>query len=302
MEERSNRKRRGGSLVFPLLLIIIGLLFLLDNLNILPGIDWGALWKLWPIILIALGLEVILGRRVSFGTILLVVFIFFFGGAVLWWSAAAGGGDLRSEQVVWSESGVERADLELNMSAGSLQLAGGEDMSDLLVGDMELVRGADVSANVRVSGDVATGRIASERDFFALPQIFGGRHAKWDLHLNAGVRWEMNVDAGVGEVVLDLSDLLVSDLQLHSGVGSVEVTLPRRGAVGGRIDGGIGNLRIDIPEGAQARLRVDRGLGDVNIGGRFERRGDYYETQGFDTSESYTELEIHVGIGSVTVR
>jgi hypothetical protein len=40
----------------------------------------------------------------------------------------------------------------------------------------------------------------------------------------------------------------------------------------------------------------------VNIGGRFERRGDYYETQGFDTSESYTELEIHVGIGSVTVR
>ena len=82
----TEHKRKGGSLVFPIILIILGVLFLLDNLNITSGIDWRTIWKLWPVILIALGLEVLLGRRVSFGAVLLVVIIVIIAGGALWWS------------------------------------------------------------------------------------------------------------------------------------------------------------------------------------------------------------------------
>ncbi len=105
----------------------------------------------------------------------------------------------------------------------------------------------------------------------------------------------------MGDVRLDLSELKVSRLNLHSGVGSIRVTLPERGSLEGQIDGGIGDIRITVPEGVQARFRVERGLGDVTIGSRFNRRGDYYETEGFSRAESYVELDIDIGIGSITI-
>jgi hypothetical protein len=283
-------------------LIVLGILLLLDNLNITPDIDWRTIWKLWPVLLIALGLEVILGRRVSFGAILLMVLIVIVGGAVLWWSVAVGSGDFETQHFTWPGDGVERAEVELNVGIGKIQLVGASDVGELLIADMELAPGVDVSQSVDVEGDVAQGRITTDRRFFSFPQIFGDGGSKWDLRLNSRVRWTLNVDSGVGEAQLDLSDLRVSDLDLKSGVGSVEVTMPRRGTVRAKVDGGIGDIRITIPDGVQARISVDRGIGDLNVGSRFRRRGDFYETEGFSNAESFIDLKIDIGIGGVTVR
>lgn len=302
MEERPSRRRRGGSLVFPIILIVLGLLFLLSNLNIISDIDWGSIWKLWPILLIALGLEVILGRRVSFGTVLLIVLIVIIGGAALWWSVVIGTGDRTTEYFSWPMNGVERAELELQAGVGKLQLVGYDDMADLLVADLDLAPGAEVSHDLEVQGDVAQGWIVSDRDFFALPPIIGGKSSQWDLRLNTRARWEIDVNSGVGDVRLDLSDLRVTDLKVDSGIGAIHLTLPRRGAVKARVDGGVGDVRITIPEGVEARIRVDRGLSSLNIDDRFRRRGDYYETEDFGGAESFIDLEIDTGIGSVTVR
>lgn len=39
--------------MMPWLLIVIGLIFLLENLNIIPGINWSIIW---PVLLICAGL------------------------------------------------------------------------------------------------------------------------------------------------------------------------------------------------------------------------------------------------------
>jgi hypothetical protein len=302
MEEKSTRRRRGGSLVFPILLIVLGLLFLLDNLNITSGIDWGAIWKLWPVILIALGLEVLLGRRISFGAVLLIVIVVVVAGGIAWWSVAVGDREGKVEYFTWDAQGVERAELELNLGLGELRLAGQGDMGDLLSADLDLAPGDDVNERINIDGDVARGHIASDRPFLSLPGIFGGKGSDWDLQLNTQVRWELDVNSGLGETWLDLSDLRVSDLNLDSGAGSVDLVLPRRGSVRAMVDGGIGDLRISIPEGVEARISVDRGLGDLTIASRFERRGDYYESEGFSGAESYVDLEIKIGVGAITIR
>jgi hypothetical protein len=302
MEERPYRRRRGGSLVFPILLIMLGLLFLLDNLNIISGIDWGTIWKLWPVLIIAVGLEILLGRSISFGAAFLIVIIVIIAAGAVWWSVVVDSGERRAEHFTWPTDGVERAELELDIGIGKLQLASYGNMADLLVADLDLASGADVSNDVKVDAAVARGWIASERDFFALPQLLGRDASKWDLRLNSRVSWEMDINSGVGDVRLDLSELKVNDLKLDSGVGAVHVTLPRRGTVRAKVDGGIGDLHITIPEGTQARFRVDRGIGSLRVDSRFKRRGDYYETEGFSRAESYIDLEIDHSIGSVTIR
>lgn len=51
-----------GSIVLPLLLIAAGVILLLNKLEHLPWTVWDLLGKLWPILLIALGLDILFGR------------------------------------------------------------------------------------------------------------------------------------------------------------------------------------------------------------------------------------------------
>jgi hypothetical protein len=301
METQSNGKRRGGSLVIPLLVIVLGVLLLLDNLNVV-SIDWSSIWKLWPVLLIAIGIEIILGRRVSFGAILLLVIVVLFGGMALSWSVLGGTGDRTTERITWPMDGVERAELVLDVGIAGLALNGQTDMSDLLVADLDLAPGFDVSDQVKVSGDVARGRIASQADFAPPPQIFGRKTSEWEVQLNEQVRWTLDVSSGVGDVHLDLSELRAGALKLDTGIGSVDVIMPQQGAVRATIDGGIGDITVAIPPGAQARVRVDQGIGDLNMGRRFEQQGDYFETEGLSSAESFILLEIDIGVGRITVR
>src|SRR6266540_4258283 len=63
-EQPRPRARRGrGGVVGPLLLIFIGGVFLLQNAGILPPSVWGNLWRLWPLVLVLVGLELLIGRR-----------------------------------------------------------------------------------------------------------------------------------------------------------------------------------------------------------------------------------------------
>lgn len=43
------------------ILIALGTVFLLDNFNVFPFDIWNELWKLWPVVLILLGVKALLG-------------------------------------------------------------------------------------------------------------------------------------------------------------------------------------------------------------------------------------------------
>lgn len=55
------KKRDQGRVVTGLILLIIGSYFLLDKLDIVP--HWFSVWKLWPLLLIGLGLSIVLKSK-----------------------------------------------------------------------------------------------------------------------------------------------------------------------------------------------------------------------------------------------
>jgi hypothetical protein len=81
------RHRRHGSFTWGLFFILIGLLFLLSNFGALPSTTWSQVARLWPVLIVLIGLDTLLGHSeisdvVSsliglfiFATILGVVFI-----------------------------------------------------------------------------------------------------------------------------------------------------------------------------------------------------------------------------------
>ena len=56
-------RRRRGSLFGPLLLIALGIIFLLNNVNVLQGDVWNTILRLWPLILIVIGLDSLYQRQ-----------------------------------------------------------------------------------------------------------------------------------------------------------------------------------------------------------------------------------------------
>ncbi|MBI4188085.1 MAG: hypothetical protein HY529_02650 [Chloroflexi bacterium] len=66
-------------------LLFLGIVFLLQSLNILPWGLWGNLWQFWPVLLIATGLSILLRHRNVWLVSLLILALFFVSlGLAIW--------------------------------------------------------------------------------------------------------------------------------------------------------------------------------------------------------------------------
>lgn len=294
--------RRGG-LVGPLILISLGVLFLLANLGALDWSVWEILFRLWPVLLIAWGLDIIVGRRspwLSLGIVLVVVAL---AGAALWYYSPEGvaGQELTSEAINQQLQGATRADVEISSGVGELRLGAAESSDVLIEGTVRGPERQRVVSDFNVAGDTATYRLRT-RDEAGFPFSFGQGDRSWDLDLNAQVPLDLTVNTGVGTSNLDLRQLSLTDLSVSTGVGQTTITLPAQGDFGAQINGGVGEVNILVPSSLAATIRVDGGLGDVSVIGDYVEQDRTYTSAGFSSAQERVNLRVSGGVGRIAVR
>lgn len=302
-EERGYRRRR-PSLVWPVILITAGVLFLLSNLGALE-INFWELWRLWPLLLVLAGLDILFGRRswasslIAFILALVVV-----AGVVLWLVAAPGSlgpsGAGRVERITEPLDGVEQAELEIDFAAGQLDIARLDDSPYLIEGDLELGSQREPTWQIDRQGSRAEMSLAYRRGDGA--ENWAWRSGdEWALRLSPQVGLALNVDVGAGEAVIDLTGLDIQSLNVQAGAGQTTVIFAAAGNFSARVEGGVGGLALKIPDEMAARVRIDRGLSGLDIAPRFVREGDVYQTEGWEGSEYRLDLEVEMGVGLVTI-
>lgn len=296
-EEKQEGGRRYPSLTWPIILILVGVLFLLSNMGVLD-VDLWNLWRLWPVLLILAGLEIIIGRRSAIGNILVtlltlatvggIVLLLYVAPDVLGTSKAAG-----VERIDEALDGVERAELEINFPAGRLDVDRLSDSSSLIVGDLKLSSSRKPTWEVNRSGDQASMELHYTSNS-SWPQNWQ-RGDDWRLSLSPRVGYSLFTNLGAGEAVLDLTGLDVRELRLEAGAGTSTVILPDKGNFYVDLNGGVGQMIIEIPEGMAAQISVSRGIGDVSVDRRFDRDGDNYRTSDWQSNENRVDVEIEIG-------
>jgi hypothetical protein len=307
MRERARRP----SLVGPLILITIGVLLLLNQAGWLRWDVLWSLWRYWPVILILLGIETLIGVSQSRVLYLLglLIAVAVLGGLIAY--VVLQGGETPAQQPITDTETLaqglqdaERGLITLRLGAGTIQVGTLADSSNLVEGRIEY---AEQSKRVEEHLTVRSGQ--AEYDLSSPQENFrwtsGAKtNETWHLQFTPRVPLEMRIDLGAGSVQADLSGLKITRLNLNMGVGNTELTLPAaEGTATISVKLPVGEVTVVIPPWVGVKMRANKLLTTVNVGGgRFTHSVDEWVSDNYATSPSKIDLHIDNVMGSINLR
>lgn len=293
--------------------VAFGLIFLGQMLGYLDWDVWLNILRLWPLLLVALGLE-IAGKGLKSEWVRALGNIVVIGGL-------AYGALVMTSTGGWSPVLFVQTGETLPFEFGADNLAGAEEGSARIeggVGELTVSAGDPLAT--------AEGRSPFEPEFDVTNtsrstdvRISLGEHSwgpttgstELDVTLSRDVVWDLEVQAGVTEYDLDLSEIMLSRLVLDAGVSDGTVTLGSSDAgdageaIPVEIEAGVSALRIRVPEGDDVRVTIQEGLSGVDMRGGWDRSGHdgtrVYESDRFSDNGAYWDIEIQAGVGGITV-
>jgi hypothetical protein len=339
MEYRASRRSDGAASLIgfaAVLLIGIGATWILAQTNVLTGTNLAVALRMWPVVLIAVGLTLLFGRASRvFGAIIGLLTLFVMGGLVV--AAPAFGWietpEVRTTTLQSSLGETESVQVNMNLSIGDARIYPLVDSDQLI--DANISHLGEMEATV--TGEAA--KVITLREQYDGVQVnfgwlnwFGDSpELSWNVGLNNRVPMNVSISGGVGSSVLDFSGFTLTNFELNSGVGETELLLPLsvdgynasvNTGVGGlevtlvgdggitlAVSGGVGETVLNLAEDAAVRLEFDGGLGEADVPSWLRLvsgEGDNadYESAAYDEASPNERITITVdgGIGGLVVR
>jgi hypothetical protein len=261
---------RRGAAFWGTLLVLLGAVLLLDNLNLLPFPIWNIFW---PLALIGAGVWILAG--------------IFFRRPVA------------SETASIPLEGAAQAQVRVNHGAGRLAASAGTNPGELLSGTFY----GGVERQARRDGDTLNVELRPP-DLGWSWWDWSNRGLEWEMRLTRDVPLTLELRTGAGEAQFDLTEVRVTDLRLQTGASSTEITLPAHaGHTRVLVEGGAASIKLRAPEGVAVRVHggsVAVGSMDVDTR-RFPRANGGYESPDFATAANKVEIEARLGAGSLQV-
>ena len=133
-------------------------------------------------------------------------------------------------------------------------------------------------------------------------RVPSGAKNRWTLALRDDVPVSLSLDMGVGEAQLKLASLTLTGLNVDQGVGKlvVDLTGERTTDLAVDIDGGVGEAVLRVPTGVGVRVDGDMGIGSFSAPGLTKRDG-VYVNDAYGSTEATIDVRIDAGIGSIRI-
>lgn len=290
------RRRTYKGISFGTTLICIGVVLLLNTTGQIPWGVWFDLARLWPLLLISLGLRLIFVNTLAHPLCLagpaMVI------AATVWVTTtydATGAGPARDMSAAATididcpSAGKETSQrFDLNFAAGELDLvtqtrppaqpaagtAGPAAAPPGLSGTLRYT-----GREPRHTCDGSGGLRLSQRQFmsgFYFVTPFADRDRRWEAHLSAGAPIVLDADLAAVWADLDLRAVLLTGATLDAAASKVTMHLGApAGRVNVRINGAAANLDLLVPEGTCFTISRERVLNtlDVEVGAKTSDRG-----------------------------
>lgn len=322
------------SVFWPVILIGVGLLLFLGNIQAIPGLDWRMLAALWPILLVGIGLDLIIGRRWVWVSALIGIATVGAAYLMMAYAPALGlfkpSGEVRTYTFSEPVGSATSAKVTLDLS--------GEPARVRALADAATLFQADITHNGEMQFSASGSGAEKVITLKSAPVIswgwwnFSALTAEWVIGLSPKLPLALEVDVSAGTATLDLTGLQLSSLNVDGGAGQCNLTLPAsskayavdyEGSAGSAqinlpaetdlslsLDGSAGSINVRLPANAAVRVEVqDEGAGSVSlasslkkISGTSAKKG-VWETDGFASAKNKISIVIKdVSAGSINIR
>jgi len=296
------------------ILVIIGILFLLDNFNVID-FDWLTFWSLWPILLIMAGVNLVFAHNRAAWATGLKIGVLICGMTILIvngighhhrgfnfsfnddWGNDRGANN--NNYVVPANDSIQT--VRLNITGGATRYTLSDTTSQLFKAETK-ERGVGYSLNSSVDSTIETIDFdmgnKHGHNFF----IWGGNSNHVNLKLNPNPVWDINVEGGAAKFSFDLSKYKIEQLKFEGGAASLNIKMGQPLTDTKLIfSTGASSININIPQNAACRITTDTGLSGKSFDGFNEKDDDTYETPGFDQAVNKMYISMEGGVSHFRV-
>lgn len=291
------------------LFICFGLLVLINNFTSIL-MDWGLIWKLWPLVIILLGISIIMkhkaGKSFVAGLAALILALAIFGTFKTAFYIADNdfeislggkpGFSVNDYNETFNDS-IKFATLNFDGGAGKFIL---QDTTDNLI----FFRTEGAKNNYRLTRYDEENSSVINFDMKDTKIVFGKNYKnRVDFNLNSNPVWDLNFDVGAASIDLDLKKFNVKDITVDMGAASLELTLGSlRDTSNISIDAGASDININIPENAGCEIVTDAALSSKHFPGFNETNSGRYRSSNYDESKQKIFIDIECGVSSISVK
>ncbi len=303
-----------GLLFWGLGFITAGAVALAIQQGILDRDTMAGAWRLWPLILVAIGISLMVARTPAapLGTALAALVV----GTIVGTAIAVGpgiavgcgsGSDPTSLEDHSGTFGGDTVSLDWRLNCGTLDVSmTGDSTWKASVGstgsDQPTV--IDSATQLRIDSADTNGWFIDhgrERWVVSLPTApsydanLRANAGKFTLDLSGGTFSAFDFQPNAADIYLHASDAVIHDLDIELNAGSANITASTGTLLEGSIQMNAGSVKLCVPTNMPIRITASGTAFGANLGGNgLTQNGDTWESPGYDSSAAHRiALTVH---------
>lgn len=292
-----------GGYVGSIVGITAGVLILVWNFGYwnVTGLGGWELLRLWPIMLIAWGLDIVIGRRGFLSAVVGILLGVLLAGGGLWLALNPQliSVPAAEESISQRLEGASRASLNIELGVANVEIGAGAADGELLGGTLYLQKNEQITTEYARQGTGGVYTLKGGSGSF--DWIPSPRHA-WALSLNHSIPLQVSMKTGAGKQKLNLSALQVEQLSVELGVGEIDLTLPAEGSLAGSVQGAVGMTIIRVPKTAAVRFEIDRAVNTLSYPAAYTLTENVLLSPAARSGSPSIDLSIKQPVGSILIQ
>ena len=294
-----------------LLFIVLGLLVLINNFTSI-FMDWATIWKLWPLVVVLLGLSILIkhkyGKSVIAGLAAIILAFAIFAS----FKTAANLVNHDFNVVFGDDADYEYTTTEfteqydstlmfatLNFDAGAGEFNISKTTENLIAATAEGMKhnfkltrfDSDSSTKIDLS--------MRQKSIFRFGENYKNNI---DVALNPKPVWDMNFDVGAASMDFDLTEIKTKKIDVDMGAASIKIKLGNLyPEIKLNVDAGASDINVFVPKESGCKILTDGALSSKHFSDFEKIDSDNYETENFKVAANKVYIEIDCGVSSISV-
>ena len=299
-----NCKNKGfnfGNLFLGLIILFIGIFYLCKNYGWLPENLNLEILRLWPILIITVGLSLLnsegfLSKSIGFVIFLIVITITSF---IIFYGVKNDTKPIlnenpfrieRSEKTNYSSIVIKSGVGKVNITGGSEEFADGNLRSNI--------------SNLKIDNDTSSEKQKLSLKVESRDRIESLSKIENDLtvKLSSELPTDISLNLGVADTRLDLREVLVNDLDIEIGVASLDLIMGDRAEIARvNLRSGVSSVKISLPDNVGSRIIIKEGLSSKQLKDLEKIDDKTYQTVNYDEAEKKIEIDLDIGLSRLEI-